>query len=252
MAWVRIDDSFPDHPKAVQAGPVACWLYVCGIAYANRFLTDGFIPKRQIWRLIESDDADQLAAALVDAGLWEETDGGYQIHDYLEYQPSAEKVKAARKRNAARQAKWREDNAASNTGSNGVTNEPVTGAPNPSPITTKDDANASQRKPSKSEPFEAFVAMCESTGSDVSDISEAVKKRQLGKAKQLLEAGMTVADIGRCAGYLASQDWRTSPIDMFTIEKERGKWELASKPAKEAKRGAASDGRRADGYAAPA
>jgi len=36
MAWVRLDDGFPDHPKALQAGPLACWLYVCGIAYANR------------------------------------------------------------------------------------------------------------------------------------------------------------------------------------------------------------------------
>lgn len=120
---------------------------------------------------------------------------------------------------------------------------PLTDPPN------HNDASASQRKPSKSDPFEAFAALCDATGSDVSSISEPVKKKQLGKAKQLLEAGMTVVDIGRCAGYLASQDWRNSPIDMFTIEKERGKWELASKPAKETKRGGASDWRRADGVA---
>lgn len=96
MAWVRIDDSFPDHPKAVQAGPMACWLYVCGIAYANRFLTDGFIPNRQIWRLVDCDGVDDLAASLVGAGLWEVADGGYQIHDYLDYQSSAEKVKSDR------------------------------------------------------------------------------------------------------------------------------------------------------------
>ena len=85
MAWVRIDDGFPDHPKALEAGPLACWLYVCGIAYSNRYLTDGFIPERQVSRLSECRKPFALASVLVSVGLWERVENGYQIHDYLEY-----------------------------------------------------------------------------------------------------------------------------------------------------------------------
>ncbi len=81
-----------------------------------------------------------------------------------------------------------------------------------------------------SQPFDALVALCESTGADVSELSESTKKRQLGKAKQLISQGKSVDDIGRCAGYCASQDWRTSAVDLFTVEKEWGKWELDGKP----------------------
>ncbi len=137
MGWVRLDDSFPDHPKAVQAGPTACWMYICGIAYANRFLTDGFIPERQVARLCDAKKPETLAAMLVEVGLWEPTTGGYLIHDYLDYQSSAEKVKRERSSNARRQAEWKEKNGGSNGvtndsdngASNGVTNGPVTPAP---------------------------------------------------------------------------------------------------------------------------
>lgn len=86
------------------------------------------------------------------------------------------------------------------------------------------------RVASKSEPFEALMALCEATGADVGLLNERDKSKQLGKAKQLLAAGMTVESIGRCAGYLASQSWRTSTVDLFTVESERGRWELAGMP----------------------
>lgn len=108
MAWVRLDDGFPDHPKAVQAGPMACWLFVCGIAYANRYLTDGFVPERQLPRLIEAKKPGALAAVLVEVGLWEIVEGGFRIHDYLDYQPSAEKVKHEQELNRKRVDRHRE------------------------------------------------------------------------------------------------------------------------------------------------
>ena len=98
---------------------------------------------------------------------------------------------------------------------------------------TKARATARTREASPSEPFEALVALCRATGADVAELSGSVKNKQLGKAKQLLADGLTLWDIGRLAGYCASQSWRTSPVDMFTLEKERGKWELAGKPASE-------------------
>lgn len=81
-------------------------------------------------------------------------------------------------------------------------------------------------------PFDYIVALCEATGADVSELSDAVKGKQGAAAKRLRAAGMTPSDVRRCARWLTSQSWRTHGIDLFTIEKERGAWEMAGKPAR--------------------
>lgn len=96
MAWVKLDDQFPDHPKVVEAGPTAAWLYICGLSYSARYLTDGFIPSGQVRRLADIRSADAVAVQLERVGLWESVDGGYLIHDYHLYQPSADQVKRER------------------------------------------------------------------------------------------------------------------------------------------------------------
>jgi hypothetical protein len=100
MSWVKIDDQFTDHPKIAEAGPLAGWLYVCGLTYCARFLTDGFIPTNAVRRLADVDCPQDLAAKLVAVGLWEDAQGGYQVHDYLEYQPSRERVQSTKEARA--------------------------------------------------------------------------------------------------------------------------------------------------------
>lgn len=107
MTWVKLDDQFPDHPKIDQAGPLAGWLYVCGLAYCNRQLTDGFIPKATMPRLSTVPAPAKHAAALVAAGLWDAVEGGWQVHDYLDFQPSREKVLAERAAATERQRRSR-------------------------------------------------------------------------------------------------------------------------------------------------
>lgn len=122
MAWVRLDDQFADHPKVAAAGPLAAWLHTKALVYCGRYLTDGFIPRAIVHALIdwesfgvlvdigesaESPKNTKLARTLIDVGLWEEADGGYQIHDYLEHNPSAEKVKAERAAEKDRKAAGR-------------------------------------------------------------------------------------------------------------------------------------------------
>lgn len=98
MAWVRVDDLAPTHAKIIQVG-VAFAVYVGGLCYANRYLTDGFIPARQLSAVLPGVRPRQvllMAVKLVEAGLWEVTDGGYQIHDYHDYQPTAATVRSIR------------------------------------------------------------------------------------------------------------------------------------------------------------
>jgi hypothetical protein len=129
MPWVRIDDQFPDHPKIVAAGPAAAWLHVTALCYCNRMLTDGFIPGEKVPLLVAN--ANKLADRLVDAGVWHRTSRlgveGYEIHDFLKYQPSREEVLEERRKNAERQERFRAAKKARRNGkSNAVTSPSVT------------------------------------------------------------------------------------------------------------------------------
>lgn len=98
MTWVKLDDLFPEHPKVQRAGQAAAWLHVAGICYSSRYLTDGIVPDAALAGLGQygRGRARKLADVLVEAGLWERVNGGYQVHDYLDFQPSRQKVEQQR------------------------------------------------------------------------------------------------------------------------------------------------------------
>lgn len=149
MPWVRLADDFADHPKLIAAGPLAGWLWVCALAYANKHLTDGFVPVGMIRRLVDVDDPPRLATRLVDVGLWERVDGGFRIHDYAEYQPSSVAVREEREKNAKRMKEWRErvQSGAQSGRSNGVTNTGSSGSPDPDPSIYPGQVPAGQYPP---------------------------------------------------------------------------------------------------------
>jgi hypothetical protein len=155
MAWVRIDDHFDEHPKLARVGPLGWGVWLAGLAYCNRNLTDGFIPWEKARTLstfeIVEDDGRlmQLAVTsgmggddlcmefvidlLVRAGLWDvvrkgERISGYRIHDYGDYQPSKADILAERERTKQRQTAFRQRHTANNRNgqSNDVTKALVT------------------------------------------------------------------------------------------------------------------------------
>ena len=88
MPWFRLDDSFHSHPKVIAAGNEATGLYVrCG-SYAAEHLTDGFIPEHVA--LLYGSQA--LADTLVRTKLWRRVKGGWRMPDFLDYNPSKERV----------------------------------------------------------------------------------------------------------------------------------------------------------------
>jgi hypothetical protein len=113
---VRLDDQFADHPKVTTAGPLCGWLYVCGLLYAARYLTDGFIPTAHVARLAALPRPRQLAERLVQGGLWEHAEGGYRIHDYLVYNPTAAQVRRERDAAAERARRTRAGEVPANNG----------------------------------------------------------------------------------------------------------------------------------------
>jgi hypothetical protein len=124
MAWIQIDDHFDEHPKLQQVGPLAWGVWLAGLAYCNRNLTDGFIPwtkahtlagfatmdgDDQIWHLARvrtnGEEAEDIQSPwvidlLIAAGLWEEVDGGFRIHDYTDWQRSKAEILELREKRA--------------------------------------------------------------------------------------------------------------------------------------------------------
>ncbi len=106
MSWFRLDDQGAFHAKVVQAGNEAYGAWCRAGQWSSAHLTEGRLPRTtalaiapiKIWkRLVEARGTSKH-------GLLEETGTDFQIHDYLDYNPSAEEELAKR---AARSAAGR-------------------------------------------------------------------------------------------------------------------------------------------------
>jgi DnaD/phage-associated family protein len=104
MAWARIDDKFLDNPKVRKAGKEATYLYLSGLVYSSNQITEGYISDEVLGLVAfkgfirnELTHADKL----VECGLWDRIDGGYLIHDYLEYNPTKEQIEESRAKKIA-------------------------------------------------------------------------------------------------------------------------------------------------------
>lgn len=104
--WFKVDDNLAFNAKVVTAGNEAIGLWVRAGSWASSQLTDGFVPTAIALAMaapmapaIDVPMADPMAPirALLQAGLWVEEEGGYQFHDWSDYQPSAEDEKKKRK-----------------------------------------------------------------------------------------------------------------------------------------------------------
>jgi len=89
MSWLRLNDLAATDPKIVGLTDAAFRLWIEGLSYCSRHLTDGAIVGGALRSFVASPAA---AAELVDAGLWVETADGFSIPTYLDYQVSREKV----------------------------------------------------------------------------------------------------------------------------------------------------------------
>lgn len=117
MTWFKVDDSFHAHPKVLATDADALGLWVVAGAWSSSNLTDGFVPDHVLSRLLP--DSDKLARKLVAAGLWRRVRGGYQFHDWADFQPSSSDVRAMREKraNAGRIGGVNSGKARSKTGS---------------------------------------------------------------------------------------------------------------------------------------
>ncbi len=161
MPWVRIDDHYDQHPKIAQVGPLGVALWLAGLAYCNRTLTDGFIPWSVAhtlvsWQYLNPPDAEgkrvivtacvtagfqgddvtseYVIKLLTHSGLWEEVSGGFMVHDYPDFQRLKKDVLREREASVTRQLRHRSQPKSQRD--NVVSNGSVTPAPVPVPSST--------------------------------------------------------------------------------------------------------------------
>lgn len=120
MTWTRLESAARVHPKLVRAkkmanktragrGDAVVAMWANAMMFANDVGSDGFIPADMLEDLTEDRAPDEVAGFLVacsvrpgGAGLFDVAEGGYQIHDFLEYNDPAEAVRSRKKANAER------------------------------------------------------------------------------------------------------------------------------------------------------
>jgi hypothetical protein len=114
MTWIKIDDSFPDHPKIISLSDLAFRLHIHALCYCGKFLTDGFISYQWVNMRLRDDEAiEKPTDELEEMGLWIREEKGWQIHDYLTHQTSKEQVAVKRASLRERQKRYREKHAVS-------------------------------------------------------------------------------------------------------------------------------------------
>lgn len=96
MDWVKLLTDLEGHPKVLAAGNAATGVYVRSLAYCGKYETDGCVPKEWAEQAVAREGQQDLPGRLVDQGLWEESEAGYQIRDFTEVNRSKEQMNELR------------------------------------------------------------------------------------------------------------------------------------------------------------
>lgn len=247
MVWVRLDEQFARSPKVVKAGPLGMAMQVAALCYCNDLLTDGFVPRSVAATLLDLDglamnvwaspegfgggeDAawEDIVGALVDAEMWCQIEGGWQIHDYLEYQPSREKVlsdrsAAAERRQTARdQAKAKAQAKAGakvskprspkrnpNVGETSAEPNPNVIPPEPDPASSKNHPHPTVNHESERDPA---ADEDDSQGEKIHEAAKRIAQRRLQRTPTTVgNAGAWLAKTGGAAELDVLRLLRTDP-----------------------------------------
>jgi hypothetical protein len=105
MPWLRVDDGLFLHPKWLATPPGARGLWITALSYCGNQSNGGVIPSALLPVL---GGTEKDAADLVQSGLWTAIDGGWQIHNFVEYNdastPEAKIARSDKRSEAGRRA----------------------------------------------------------------------------------------------------------------------------------------------------
>lgn len=108
LPWIRLDTNLPSNHKVLtlvsERKYRAVLTYILGLTYTGGHELDGFIPSAAL-PFIHGTSAD--AKSLCDVGLWRQTQGGWTVNGWDEFQVSTDEAKSRRERaQKAAHARW--------------------------------------------------------------------------------------------------------------------------------------------------
>jgi hypothetical protein len=231
MTWFKVDDSFHSHPKVMMSSPAALGLWVVAGTWSAANMTDGFVPALVLPRLLP--DSEALAKELMAVGLWEQAEGGYQFHNWTEYQPDAASLRAKRGKESSsgregNHRRWHvtrgitvpeceycqadaEEESGTRSGTRSGTQEGTRIGGESSRTRTREEAKASSgaAKPRKADPvWDALMAAC---GVDTAQIPKSSRGAYNTAVKDLKEIGATPGQI-TLRGRRYQAKWPTASI----------------------------------------
>lgn len=120
MAFFYVDDQLHGHPKPRKAGLDAMGLWAMAGSHSTGYKANGFVPA---YYVASWPKGKQLAAKLVDAGMWhvnepglecdcvpdgaDLTEPGWRYHDWLDINKGADEIEKERERARVRQRNLR-------------------------------------------------------------------------------------------------------------------------------------------------
>lgn len=100
----RLDVLWHANPKVLALGLPGMGLHAWSISYCDSQMTDGFIPYEALPNI---DGVKTTIRVMLSSGRWKEVKGGYQLHDYLDYNRSRDAIAKERAQNADRKRSLR-------------------------------------------------------------------------------------------------------------------------------------------------
>lgn len=179
MTWFKVDDGFWSHPKTLALSDSAVALWVRAGSYACQHLTDGFVSVSTL-RLLGDD---RVVGELVDAGLWLDEGGGFQFHDWIEYQETSVDVKDRREKARERQRKRRSGGVRGESQRDSAVTDGVT-----TPVSSQ---KVFDPRPDPTRPDQTNVE--EKKREDVERLCEHLQKRILDNGARKTSANVTDA-----------------------------------------------------------
>ena len=106
--WIRVDDKLANHPKILRAGAglggdgaaIALGMFHWGLSYSCEYFTDGFLPREIVAGCRHTRRPLKVAAVFEAVNLWEAIEGGWRIHDFHDWNLSADEAREFRSRKA--------------------------------------------------------------------------------------------------------------------------------------------------------
>lgn len=105
MTWLKVSDDYPD--QCADLSDAAYRTHTEGLCWCMRRETGGYLSRRDVRRMAESNQAEEAVQELLELGFWEVEGNGYRIKHHMEHQPEPEVIRKRREAAAERQRKNR-------------------------------------------------------------------------------------------------------------------------------------------------